>query len=157
MSSRAWLVDEIHSIGEKAALCDHLEEIIGEDARTEEVLKKTLELRRKQMQEVADESDNSNPKFWCAFKHAAKAFTLDSEVYEATLSGSAKENMIESANILASLISLFLGMDFEVCARCVYDRLLLNQVAAKNQEEDDNGRVENENSDRGGSQLGEVE
>lgn len=157
MSSRAWLVDEIHSIGEKTALCDHLEEVIEEEPQVEEVLKKTLELRRKQMQDVADKSEKSNPRFWCAFKHAAKAFTLDSEVYEATLSEEAKSNMIESGDILASLMSLFLGMDFEVCARCVYDRLLLNQVADKASKEGEDGRVENENSDNGGSELGKTE
>lgn len=143
MSSRAWMVDEIHSIGEKTALADHLEEVIEEFPETQEVLQRLLKLRRKQMQHLADQTENSNPKFWCAFKHAVKAFTLDSEVYEAVMDEETKQNMIESGDILASLISLFLGMDFETCARCVYDRLLLNQVQEGNRESRDN-----ENSDQ---------
>ena len=143
MSSRAWMVDEIHSIGEKTALCDHLEEVIDEFPEAQEVLQGLLKLRRKQMQHLADQTENSNPKFWCAFKHAVKAFTLDSEVYEAVMDEETKQNMIESGDILASLISLFLGMDFETCARCVYDRLLLNQVQEGNRESRDN-----ENSDQ---------
>lgn len=144
MSSRAWVVDEIHSIGEKTALCDHLEELIDDYPEVDEVLQNVLNLRRKQMQHIADQNENSNPKFWCAFKHAVKAFTLDSEVYEATLDDVAKQNMIESGDILASLISLFLGMDFETCARCVYDRLLLKQV----QEGSYESRRGNENSNQ---------
>ena len=144
MSSRAWVVDEIHSIGEKTALCDHLEELIDDCPDVGEVLQNVLNLRRKQMQHIADQNENSNPKFWCAFKHAVKAFTLDSEVYEATLDDVAKQNMIESGDILASLISLFLGMDFETCARCVYDRLLLKQVQEGNYE----SRRGNENSNQ---------
>lgn len=143
MSSRAWVVDEIHSIGEKTALCDHLEELIDDYPEAGEVLQNVLNLRRKQMQHIADQNENSNPKFWCAFKHAVKAFTLDSEVYEAVMDEETKQNMIESGDILASLISLFLGMDFETCARCVHDRLLLNQVQEGNRESRDN-----ENSDQ---------
>lgn len=144
MSSRAWVVDEIHSIGEKTALCDHLEELIDEYPEAGEVLQNVLNLRRKQMQHIAEQNENSNPKFWCAFKHAVKSFTLDSEVYEATLDDTAKQNMIESGDVLASLISLFLGMDFETCARCVYDRLLLKQVQEGNYE----SRRGNENSNQ---------
>lgn len=143
MSSRAWMVDEIHSVGEKTALCDHLEELIDDYPEVGEVLQNVLNLRRKQMQHIADQNENSNPKFWCAFKHAVKAFTLDSEVYEAVMDEETKQNMIESSDILASLISLFLGMDFETCARCIYDRLLLNQVQEGNRESRDN-----ENSDQ---------
>lgn len=143
MSSRAWMVDEIHSVGEKTALCDHLEELIDDYPEVGEVLQNVLNLRRKQMQHLADQTENSNPKFWCAFKHAVKAFTLDAEVYEAVMDEETKQNMIESGDILASLISLFLGMDFETCARCVYDRLLLNQVQEGNRESRDN-----ENSDQ---------
>lgn len=137
------MVDEIHSVGEKTALCDHLEELIDDYPEVGEVLQNVLNLRRKQMQHIADQNENSNPKFWCAFKHAVKAFTLDSEVYEAVMDEETKQNMIESSDILASLISLFLGMDFETCARCIYDRLLLNQVQEGNRESRDN-----ENSDQ---------
>lgn len=128
MSSRAWLVDLIHSIGEKTALADHLEEKIGEDD-IRDALKSVLTARRKQMDYLLRNAQKANPTYWCAFKHAIKTYTLDVEVYEATLSDEAKEQMVESANILASITSLFLGMEFTDCARCLYDKLLVKQVS----------------------------
>ena len=81
MSSRAYLVDLIHSIGEKTALADHLEEKLEENPDLEELLKKVLELRRKQMNQLLADGENPNPEYWCAFKHAVKAWTMDCEVY----------------------------------------------------------------------------
>lgn len=128
MSSRAYLVDLIHSIGEKTALADHLEEKLENNPELEEILKKILDLRRKQMNQLLTNGENPNPEYWCAFKHAIKAWTMDCEVYEAKLDKESLENMIESSNILASMISLFLGMEFETCARCLYDKLLVKQL-----------------------------
>lgn len=128
MSSRAYLVDLIHSIGEKTALADHLEEKLEENPDLEELLKKVLELRRKQMNQLLADGENPNPEYWCAFKHAVKAWTMDCEVYEAKLDEESLKNMIESSNVLASMISLFLGMEFENCARCLYDKLLVKQL-----------------------------
>lgn len=128
MSSRAYLVDLIHSIGEKTALADHLEEKLEENPDLEELLKKVLELRRKQMNQLLADGENPNPEYWCAFKHAVKAWTMDCEVYEAKLDEESLKNMVESSNVLASMISLFLGMEFENCARCLYDKLLVKQL-----------------------------
>jgi len=128
MSSRAYLVDLIHSIGEKTALVDHLEEKIDNNPELQDLIEKILVLRRKQMNQLLSLGENPNPEYWCAFKHAVKAWVMDCEVYEATLTEESKQNMIESSNILASMISLFLGMEFEDCARCLYDKLLVKQI-----------------------------
>lgn len=128
MSSRAYLVDLIHSIGEKTALVDHLEEKIDNNPELQDLVEKILVLRRKQMNQLLSLGENPNPEYWCAFKHAVKAWVMDCEVYEATLTEESKQNMIESSNILASMISLFLGMEFEDCARCLYDKLLVKQI-----------------------------
>ena len=128
MSSRAYLVDLIHSIGEKVALVDHLEEKIDNNPELQDLVEKILVLRRKQMNQLLSLGENPNPEYWCAFKHAVKAWVMDCEVYEATLTEESKQNMIESSNILASMISLFLGMEFEDCARCLYDKLLVKQI-----------------------------
>ena len=128
MSSRAYLVDLIHSIGEKTALVDHLEEKIDNNPELQDLVEKILVLRRKQMNQLLSLGENPNPEYWCAFKHAVKAWVMDCEVYEATLTEESKQNMIESSNILASMVSLFLGMEFEDCARCLYDKLLVKQI-----------------------------
>ena len=130
MSSRGFSVDLIHSIGEKVALTDHIEELIlgGEDVDENKIiLEKLLKSRREQMSYLLEQADNPNPKYWCAFKHAVKAFTLDCEVYEATYSEEAFDNLKESADVLAMVTSKFLGMEFETCARCFADKLLVKQ------------------------------
>lgn len=128
MSSRAYLVDLIHSIGEKTALEDHLIEKLPDHPELKELIKKVADLRRSQMNQLLASGEKPNPDWWCAFKHAVKAWTLDCEVYEATLDKESYDNMIKSSNHLAEMTSLFLGMEFETCARCLYDKLLVKQL-----------------------------
>ncbi len=128
MSSRAYLVDLIHSIGEKTALVDHLEEKLPEHPELKQVIENVLVLRREQMNQLLSLGEKPNPEYWCAFKHAVKAWTMDCEVYEATLNEESLNNMVKSSNVLAEMITLFLGMEFENCARCLYDKLLVKQL-----------------------------
>lgn len=128
MSSRAYLVDLIHSIGEKTALEDHLIEKLPDHPELKELIKKVADLRRSQMNQLLASGEKPNPDWWCAFKHAVKAWTLDCEVYEATLDKESYDNMVKSSNYLAEMTSLFLGMEFETCARCLYDKLLVKQL-----------------------------
>ena len=131
MSSRAYLVDLIHSIGEKTALEDHLIEKLPDHPELKELIKKVADLRRSQMNQLLASGEKPNPDWWCAFKHAVKAWTLDCEVYEATLDKESYDNMVKSSNHLAEITSLFLGMEFETCARCLYDKLLVKQIEKK--------------------------
>lgn len=130
MSSRGYTVDIIHSIGEKTALADHIEELIiaGEDPEINKmILEHLLTLRRNQMSYLLEHGEKPNPRYWCAFKHAVKAFTLDVEAYEATLNKTALDQAKASADNLAMVTSKLLGMDFETCARCLNDQLLIKQ------------------------------
>lgn len=139
MSSRAYLVDLIRSIGEKTALTDHLEEKLlsnpSEDLKA--LTERITRLRRQQMNLLLSQAENPNPLFWCDFKHAVKTFTNDTEVYEANPNEETFQHMKESADILAGVTSLFLGMEFATCSRCFYDKMLVEQVQKtnKNQEE----------------------
>ena len=130
MTSRAWAVDLIRSIGEKTALTDHLEEkMISEPSdELKALIEQVTALRRKQMKLLLEQAENPNPLYWCDFKHAVKAFTNDVEVYEATYSTEAFEQMKLSSEILAGITSLFLGMEFQTCARCLYDKILVEQT-----------------------------
>lgn len=130
MSSRGYLVDLIESIGEKTALASHIREKIenGKDVENNrKILAKVLQLRRKQMSYLLSEAENPDPEYWCDFKHAVKSWLQDSEVYEAKLDEKTESFMKESDEILAMEISSILGMEFEKCARCVHDRLLVQQ------------------------------
>lgn len=133
MSSRAYLVDLIRSIGEKTALTDHLEEKLLSNPSEElkALIEQITALRRKQMNTLISQAENPNPLFWCDFKHAVKAFTNDVEVYEATYTDEAFEQMKLSSEILAGVTSLFLGMEFQTCARCLYDKLLVEEINKK--------------------------
>lgn len=131
MSSRGYLVDMIDSIGEKTALASHIREKILSKIDVENnkvMLKKVLEARRKQMSRLLNEAERADPHYWCDFKHSVKSWTQDAEVYEATLDERDLEILNDSSEILAMEISSFLGMEFESCAACVFDRLLVHQV-----------------------------
>lgn len=134
MTARAYAVDLIQSIGEKAALTSHLEEHLIDGMDVSKVLTEVLSLRRKQMKDLMEIAEKPNPKYWCDFKHAVKAFTLDTEVYEAEQNETNLENMKRSADILAGVTSLFLGLEFASCARCLYDQLLID-IKKKEKEE----------------------
>lgn len=139
MSSRAYLVDLIHSIGEKTALADHLEEKLGteDDEIIEKMLPQVLNLRREQMNLLLENAERPNPEYWCTFKHCVKAWTLDTEVYEANPTDETKAQMVKSSEILAMATSLFLGMDFETCARCLYDKMLVSQIENNKHKKED--------------------
>ena len=134
MSSRGYLTDMIESIGEKIALASHIEEKIRaiddeqEKKNLEKVLWQVIDLRREQMNQLLMEAENPNPTYWCQFKHSVGSFIRDVELYEATKSDESFSIMKKSADILAMNTSLFLGMEFEVCARCLADKLLVKQV-----------------------------
>ena len=134
MTARAYAVDLIQSIGEKAALTSHLEEHLIDGMDVSKILIEVLSLRRKQMKDLMEIAEKPNPKYWCDFKHAVKAFTLDTEVYEAEQNETNLENMKRSADILAGVTSLFLGLEFASCARCLYDQLLID-IKKKEKEE----------------------
>lgn len=134
MTARAYAVDLIQSIGEKAALTSHLEEHLIDGMDVSKILIEVLNLRRKQMKDLMELAEKPNPKYWCDFKHAVKAFTLDTEVYEAEQNETNLENMKRSADILAGVTSLFLGLEFSSCARCLYDQLLID-IKKKEKEE----------------------
>ena len=133
MSSRAWVVDLIESIGEKIALCSHIEEKLrysedeAEKAGLEKLLQKVLALRREQMNYLLEQAENPDPTYWCQFKHSVGAWERDVEVYEATKDSADLERLKKSSDILAMSVSLFLGMEFEECARCLADKLLVEQ------------------------------
>lgn len=143
MSSRAYLVDKINAIEELTALADHLRESIraseyeskmepdSKGKRCEEILKKVNNLRRKLMRELGEEADSADPKMWCHFKHAASADMKLNEVYEATFDENDLSNMVEMSDIMASIITMYLGMQFEDCSRCLYDEMLIEQNSKK--------------------------
>lgn len=138
MTSRAYIVDKIHLIGELLALADHLEEkfIASEDkderARLQEAIEKVLATRREIMASLMGDGESPDPTFACAFKHACKTFTLESEVYESTHSEEDLERLRNTADILAMATSLYLGIgEFKNCWRCLSEVMLEKQLTKK--------------------------
>lgn len=130
MSSRAWLVDLIHSIGEKLALCDHLAEKF-DDKTARQLYFEILEERRREMQVLVDSVDNPNLEYWCAFKHALKSWVLAVEVYDSAPTTKNYNVVKRSSDILAGVTSLFLGLDFKLCERCLYEQLLTKERSSE--------------------------
>lgn len=123
MSSRQWLLDLIHSIGEKLALCDHLAEKLDKP-EVRILYDKVLKERRKEMQVLANYGNNTNLEYWCELKHALKSWVLAQECYDAQPTDENLNVVKYSGDILAGVLSLFLGMKFEACGRCLNDRLM---------------------------------
>ena len=129
MSSRGYEVDLIESICENIALAGHLEEISkDEDESAKEILKKALTLRREQMSRLLEMADNPNPKYHCVVKHALGAWWRQQEVYEATLDDKDYELAKKLGDLSAMCLSQYLGLEFETCQRCLFDRMLVQQV-----------------------------
>ena len=123
MTNRAWLVDLIHSIGEKLALCDHLAEKL-DDPNAKDLYEKVLNQRRTEMQILVDSVENPNLEYWCSFKHALKSWVLAMEYYDTQLDEKSANVAQYNADILAGSMALFLGLDFKTCARCLNEQLL---------------------------------
>lgn len=133
MTNRAWLVDLIHSIGEKLALCDHLAENL-DDEKTRQLYELVLVQRRNEMQLLVDSAPNPNLEYWCAFKHALKSWVLALECYDNQLDEKTLNVAQYNADILAGTMALFLGLEFKTCARCLNEQLLAkyNEEKEKN-------------------------
>lgn len=146
----------IESIGEKICLASHIEEQLracedeNEKAELKQILNKTLYLRRKEMSDLLELGEKPDPKYHCQFKHALSSFMKDVEIYEATLTQSDLERSIESANLFAMVCSKYLGMEFEVCSRCLHEKFLLMEYEQKHESDTiEMNSGENENAIQG--------
>lgn len=147
MSSRGYETDLIESISENIALAGHLEEI-SKDADAPDDLKETLKtaltIRRKQMSRLLEMSDNPNPKYHCAVKHALGAWWRQQEVYEATMNEKDFDLAKELGDLSAMCLSRYLGLEFQSCQRCMFDLLMVKehekqQFAKIKSKENENG------------------
>lgn len=131
MTSRGYETDRIEAICELISATGHIREMVDEDENLKQIYKQTLALRREEMNYLLDESENPNPKYWCLVKHLLGAWWRQVEIYEATL----KEEDLDLAKRLGDLsaeaLSQFLGMEFETCQRCFFDRLMVKEHEKK--------------------------
>lgn len=122
MSNRAYIIDLIHSIGEKLALADHLAEKL-EEQKIQELYAKVVEERRNEMRLLVKLAPNANLEYWCAFKHALKSWCLALEVYDYAKTEENLNVAQYNEDILAEITCLFLGLEPKPCARCLDDVL----------------------------------
>lgn len=131
MTSRGYLWDLIESIGEDIALTSHIEEKLlasedkEESQNLRQMLEKVLESRRGKMSELLSRGDNPNPMCHCLTKHAIGAYWRQMEVWEATQDQEDLLKLRGDGEILAMALSLYLGLEFQTCQRCLEELLLL--------------------------------
>ena len=135
MTSRSYLWDLVESIGEDITLTSHLEEKLRASEDKEEIenlkqmLSKVLTLRREKMSVLLEQGENPNPMYHCVAKHAIGSFWRQMEVWEATQNEEDLERLKKNGEILAMALSLYLGLEFQTCERCLGDLLLVKQLS----------------------------
>jgi len=129
MTSRGYATDLIESICELIAACGHLRELQDGEEDVREIYQKALQLRRKQMEQLLDLAEAPNPKYHCAVKHFLGSWWRSVEVYEATLKEEDYQLAKEAGDLAAMALSKYLGMEFETCSRCLFDKMLVKQLS----------------------------
>lgn len=137
-TSRGWIFDLVNSIANDLALTNHLHEAFygaykdsleGIDGAPERVINyqklmdMTLENRRNKMNILKEAAENYDSKMWCPLKHAIESYMESMEVWQANSTKETFYAMIKSTDILSGVLSLFLGMELEICARCLADSI----------------------------------
>lgn len=133
MSSRGYLWDLIESIAEDIALASHIEEKLVASENEQEVenlklmLKEVLSLRREKMSYLLSQGEKPNPMYWCLAKHSIGSYWRQMEVWEASQEEEDLTKLKKNGEILAMALSLYLGLEFQTCQRCVGDLLMVKQ------------------------------
>lgn len=134
MSSRAWTLDLLRGITQNEAIADHNKELIEDENLDGELKNKirqldkmTVALRREEQSYLLEQGENPNPLVWCLVKHSSDAYGHLVEVYEANPCEKAEELMKKQSAILAGYLSIFLGVEFQTCQRCLDDQLLIKE------------------------------
>lgn len=88
-----------------------------------------LSIRRNLMSLLEEEysTNEENHKEWCNYKHSRAEFGIAKEDYLAHL-GTDKEDryfnlLIKSSKLHAGSTSLFTGVEYETCSRCLADKI----------------------------------
>ena len=141
--TRAWIFDALMESGQKLAMANHLEEKINgiksqinqtEDvdeayalgaklANMQDLVQMISDDRRKLMDYIMEKSDAAEDEERCLLKHALLDYTIACELFEADpKDGVLEENMYNTSQTLAGVISLTLGLEFATCMRCLADK-----------------------------------
>lgn len=144
MSSRSYLWDLIESIAEDIALTSHIEEklVASEDEQEIEnlklMLKEVLSLRREKMSRLLSQGEKPNPMYHCQCKHSLGSYWRQMEVWEATQSEEDLERLKKNGKILAMNLSLYLGLEFQTCQRCLGELLMVKHFDKLKEKENQN-------------------
>ena len=135
MSSRAWVLDLVRVITQNEAIADHNKELIEDENLDDELKEKirqldkmTVDLRREEQSYLLEQGERPNPLVWCLVKHSSDAYGHSVEVYEANPCEKTEGLMKKQSAIFAGYLSIFLGMEFQTCQRCLDDALIVQQV-----------------------------
>lgn len=134
MSSRAWVLDLARGVTQNEAIADHNKELIEDENLDDELKEKirqldkmTVDLRREEQSYLLEQGENPNPLVWCLVKHSSDAYGHLVEVYEANPCEKTESLMKKQSAIFAGYLSIFLGMEFQTCQRCLDDALMVKE------------------------------
>lgn len=133
MTSRSYLWDLIESIAEDIALTSHIEEKLAASEDEQEIenlklmLKEVLSLRREKMSRLLSQGEKPNPLKHCETKHAIGSYWRQMEVWEATQEQEDLELLKKDGEVLAMALSEYLGLEFQVCQRCLGELLMVKK------------------------------
>ena len=121
-------LDLIELIWHLIAYASHLQEIImwNENVNKNilDLYKNAIEDRRAYMRLLKAKTDK--PELWCAVKHAIATWQYATEVYQATDMNDDSEEfdlLVNSTSNLASVLSMYLWVEYTECLRCLNDKL----------------------------------
>lgn len=87
--------------------------------KRQEIVAETTELRR----EIMKTLDGLGERDWCPCKHYAEAVQRSLEIYESTYSKEDYEILVKTYKIWAARLSLYFGIQYTTCFRCLSDKL----------------------------------
>lgn len=104
------VISEIKTIKEKISLIDSM-------------IKLETETRRRKQDFLESLIDNLDKRFHCKLKHWARVIEHDLELLESCEYDDVKEIINKDFEIFASTISLYTGIEYSDCYRCISDKL----------------------------------
>lgn len=139
-SSRLRVMDCVELIANQIAISSHLQELINENKSTylleptDELLTKVGELerlnnaaiaiRRSAMETLLISFEDSDKNMRCLAKHAIAAWEYALECSQANPTSVAMEQLqLDAYYQMLQTISMFLGVEPQVCGRCLQDML----------------------------------
>lgn len=143
-TSRLRVLDAVELIANQIAISSHCQELINEFMSdydlepTEElkqkiidqqsILSQSITMRRMVMENLLETFESSDKNLRCTFKHAVASYMFATECAHA-MTAICREDIQQRAYLqMIQILSMFLGIEPQLCGRCLQDILLGKQI-----------------------------